>query len=264
MRIYYFLAAVALLLVNATRGNSQVKIEAQTHSCEGQAHWGMPACEAAWLPNTSAIFLARATEVRDEDVPIILDGQPARTPKQYVTFEVREAFVGVQERAVTVISAGDLCGFGFSKGHNYLVYGRRLPTGEVYVSISSSTKWEKDAVEDLKYLRSLPTVPPDGSIYGSVFRHASDEIPGKKVIRKAQAEAGQKVEIQGEGRTLEVMVDSKGDFKLAGLAPGRYTVTVKTNEKVVLGEPFQKSTVDVAPQGCTRLSYWIDPFAEKE
>jgi hypothetical protein len=49
---------------------------------------------------------------------------------------------------LTVTSGGDLCGFPFSTGHKYLVYGRRLPNGEVYVSISSSTKWAEDATDD--------------------------------------------------------------------------------------------------------------------
>jgi hypothetical protein len=184
MRIFYALTTTALLLSLTPNGNSQIQIRTEKHSCEGESNWDTPACQSAWQANISAVFLGLATDVREEDVPIILDGKKERTLRLYVTFRVDEAFLGVSEKVVTATSGGDLCGYPFSKGHKYLVYGRRLPNGEVYVSISSSTKWEKDAAGDLKYLRGLPMAPHGTTIYGTVFRYTSPENP-RAMVRRA-------------------------------------------------------------------------------
>jgi hypothetical protein len=246
MRIFFALITTAVLLSLAPITNSQIQIKTTDHSCEGQADWETPACQSAWQANISAVFLGLATVVREEDVPIVLDGANAHTIRLHVTFQVVEPFIGVPEKVVTVTSGGDLCGFPFSKGSKYLVYGRRLPSGEVYVSISSSTKWAKDASDDLKYLRGLPTAPHGGTIHGTVLRYSSPENPRIKAIRLGVPAVDQKVEIQGMNQTYETSVDRQGHFKLAGLTPGRYTVSLNADGEIYVSGPMQSTTVDVA------------------
>jgi hypothetical protein len=262
MRNLYALTTAVFLLSLAAGGNSQTQINTENHSCQGNSDWETPACESAWQTDISAVFLGFATDVHEEYVPIILDGKKERTLRLRVTFRVDEAFIGISEKVVTVTSGGDLCGFPFSKGHEYLVYGRRLPNDEVYVSISSSTKWKKDAAADLKYLRSLSTAPHEATIYGTVFRYKNPENP-REMVRLAIPEAGHKVEIEGTGQTYEAIVDSRGDFRLSGLPPGRYRVLLNADGEVHTSSPL-KGTVDVADKGCARFSFWIDPFAKKE
>jgi len=144
---------------------------------------GIARVRNAWQPNISAVFLGLVTNVEEGGVPIILNGEKAMTSRLHAIFKVVEAFRGISARTTTVISGGDLCGFPFSKGHCYLVYGRLLANGEVYVTISSSTKWEKEASDDLKYLRGLPTAPRGATIHGSVFRYTTPENPASKAIR---------------------------------------------------------------------------------
>jgi hypothetical protein len=263
MRIFFALTTTAVLLFLAPMGNSQIQIKTEEHSCEGHSDWETPACESAWQANISAVFLGLATDVREEDVPIILDGKKEQTLKLHVTFQVNESFIGVSEKVVTVTSGGDLCGYPFSKGHKYLVYGRRLPSGEVYVSISSSTKWAKNAADDLNYLRGLPSAPHGATIYGSVLRYRDPENPRSKV-RVGIPEAGQKVEIHGTSQDYETTVDGHGNFKLSGLQPGPYTVLLNTDGEVHTSPPLKSTTVDVADKGCARLYFWIDPFVKKE
>jgi hypothetical protein len=263
MRILYALTTTLFLLSLAPGGNSQTQIKTEDHSCEGVSDRETPACESAWQADISAVFLGLATDVREEDVPIILDGKEERTLRLRVTFRVDEAFIGVSEKVVTVTSGGDLCGFPFSKGHEYLVYGRRLPNNEVHVSISSSTKWKKDAVADLKYLRGLPTAPHGATIYGTVFRYKNPENPREK-IRLGIPEAGHKVEVEGTSQTYEAIVDSRGDFRLSGLPPGRYRVLLNADGEVHTSPPVRATAVDVADKGCARFFFWIDPFAKKE
>jgi hypothetical protein len=262
MRLFYALTTTVLLLSLAPSGNSQVQIKTEEHSCEGHSDWETPACESAWQVDISTVFLGLATDVREEDVPIILDGEKTNTLRLHVVFQVNEAFRGVSEKVVNVVSGGDLCGFPFTKGHRYLVYGRRLPSGEVYVSISSSTKWEKEAADDLKYLRGLPTAPHGATIYGTVFRYASPENP-RVMIRPGIPEVGHYIEIQGTTQNYEVTVDNRGSFKLSGLPAGRYTVLLNAEGEVHTSPPVKSTTVDVADKGCARFFFWIDPFAKK-
>jgi len=264
MRIFCASTTAAALLSLTPIGNSQIQIKTQEDSCEGQSSRKTPACQSAWQKNISAVFLGLATDVREEDVPIILDGKNEHTLRQHVTFQVDEPFIGVSEKVVTVASGGDLCGYPFSRGHKYLVYGRLLPSGDVYVSSSSSTKWAKDATYDLKYLRGLPTAPHGATIHGTVFRYTSPENPRIMAVRRAIPEVGHEVEIQGIGQNYETTVDSRGKFKLSGLPPGRYTVLINADAEVHTSSPLKSITVDVADKGCAQFGFWIDPFVKKK
>jgi hypothetical protein len=185
------------------------------------------------------------------------------TSRLHAIFKVVEAFRGVSVGTTTVISGGDLCGFPFSKGHRYLVYGRPLANGEVYVSISSSTKWEKEASDDLKYLRGLPTAPRGATIHGSVFRYTTPENPASKAIRGGIPASGQRIEVRGAGQVYEAFVDNHGNFALVGLPPGRYEVIVNADGQVD-SWPHKSTLVEIADKGCARFTFWIDPSAKQE
>jgi hypothetical protein len=120
VRILYLLATAILLLLGCPPGNSQIEIRTEDHSCEGTNGWDTPACESAWRPNISAVFLGLATNVEEEGVPMILNGENVMTSRLPAIFKVVEAFRAVSVGTATVISGGDLCGFPFSKGHRYL------------------------------------------------------------------------------------------------------------------------------------------------
>jgi hypothetical protein len=202
--------------------------------------------------------------VREEDIPIFLDGKKELTLKLHVTFRVDEGFIGVSEKIVAVTSGGDLCGFPFSKGYKYLVYGRRLPNGEVYVSISSATKLEKDATDDLKYLRGLPLASHGATICGTVFRFKNAEDPRNKALRLESPETGRAVKILRGTETYETIVDDRGNFRRPGLPPGRYTILLDADGEIRNYSRIQSKEFDVADKGCARFYFWIDPFVTKE
>lgn len=220
---------------------------------------GRPCLRKCLAPPHIAVFLGRAVDVRKEDVPILLDGEKALTERLHVTFEVEEGYIGVQEKSVIVTSGGDLCGLPFSKGHEYLVYGRRLQNGEIYVSISSGTKWKKEAAEDLKYLRGLSTAPSGARIYGTVYRYSEPTNP-RVMIRKGTAAVGQRIAIRGAQQNYEVAVDAQGKFEISGITPGRYTVMLESDGTVRLTHPHLPTTFDLVDKGCARFNFWIDPF----
>src|SRR4051812_44634790 len=86
VRLFYALTTTTLLLSFVPSGSSQVQMKTEEHSCEGYSDWETPACESAWQANISAVFLGLATDVREEDVPIILDGKKENTLRLHVTF----------------------------------------------------------------------------------------------------------------------------------------------------------------------------------
>lgn len=257
------IALAAALTLNCTC-RAQETVTTRDDHCEGESPCeDVPACESAWRPYISAVFLGRAAEVRTEEV--VLHDEKALTGRLYVKFDVQESFIGVPEKSVTVVSGGDLCGFPFSKGHEYVVYGRRLESGLIYVSICAGTKWKKEAGEDLKYLRGLPTAPHGATINGTAFRYTKPTNQRHPMaLRPGTAATGQIVEIQGENQIYKASVDAQGKFAIAGLPPGRYTVLLKSEGKVMSQPPQLSTTVDVADKGCARFNFWIDPFTRKD
>lgn len=258
-----FVLAFCFCLIFTCHCQSQITAVARDHSCEGDATWDVPACESAWRPHISAVFLGRAVDVREEDVPILLDGEKALTERLHVSFEVEEGYIGVQEKSVIVTSGGDLCGFPFSKGHEYLVYGRRLQNGEIYVSISSATKWKKEAAEDLKYLRGLPTARNGARIYGTVSRYSEPTNP-HVMVRMGTAAVGQKLTIRGSQKNYEVAADAQGKFEIPAIPPGRYTIVLESDQAVHITPPHLPTTFDLVDKACARFNFWIDPFAKAD
>ena len=258
-----FVLPFCFCLIFSCHCQSQITAIARDHSCEGDVTWDVPACESAWRPHISAVFLGRAVDVRKEDVPILLDGEKALTERLNVTFEVQESYIGEQGKKEIVTSGGDLCGYPFSKGHEYLVYGRRLQNGEIYVSISSGTKWKKDAANDLKYLRGLSTAPSGSRIYGNVFRYSEPTNP-HVMVRKGTTAVGQKIAIRGSQKSYEVVVDAQGKFEIPAIPAGRYSITLESDETVHITPAHLPTTFDLADKACARFSFWIDPFARTD
>jgi hypothetical protein len=87
----------------------------------------------------------------------------------------------VSEKVILVVSGGDLCGFPFSKGFEYLIYGRRLPNGDVYVGASSTAKWKKDAAKNPQYFRGLAGAPHGATIYERGLRYTAPESPRARI-----------------------------------------------------------------------------------
>jgi len=122
-------------------------------------------------------------------------------------------------------------------------------------------KWEKEASDDLKYLRGLPTAPRGATIHGSVFRYTTLENPASKAMRAGFPPQAKESSFAA-GQVYEAFVDDHGSFGLVGLPPGRYEVILNADGKV--DSWSHKSTlVEIADQGCARFTFWIDPFAEQ-
>jgi hypothetical protein len=71
---FMYLAVTAILLLSYCPPGTQIEIKTEEHSCERQTERDTLACQSAWEPGISAIFLGLATDVQEEEVPIVLDG----------------------------------------------------------------------------------------------------------------------------------------------------------------------------------------------
>jgi hypothetical protein len=237
---------------------AQVKIS-RDHQCEYACHGPRPACEVTWRPNVVAVFLGTVTEVKEEDVPILLDDEKALTGKLTVTFKVEESFRGTTSPTVSVVSGGDLCGFPFSKGKRYLVFADSHPGDpRLHVDICSETKWASEAGDDLAYLRNLRSLSDGGYVYGSVYQFVAP--PGIEKVRLMNAVANKRVLVQGV-HSYEATTDSRGNFRVSGIQPGPYTVSVAADSSVY---PNKSQGISVENKGCAMVDFKIDPFPAHE
>ena len=237
----------------------QIKINSD-HQCEYACNQPRPACEVTWRSNVAAVFLGTASQVNKEDVPILLDGEKAFTEKLTVQFKVEESFRGVPSDTLSVVSGGDLCGYPFSKGKRYLVFADSHPDDpRLHVDICSETKGASEAGDDLAYLRRLRSFSKGGYVYGSIFQFITPEKPEFKTIRVMKAVANQRVHVQGS-HTYEATSDSHGNFRVDGVTPGAYTVSVIAGASVY---PGQSQTITVENKGCAMVDFELDPFTDK-
>lgn len=79
-------------------------------------------------------------------------------PSQGITFAVERAWRGVRYQQITVRN-GDLagCGVPFVRGEQYLVYGWRLPDGQIATNLCTPSRPAREAHDELAVLAATPT-----------------------------------------------------------------------------------------------------------
>ena len=115
------------------------------------------------------------------------------------------------------------CGYGFQLGGQYVVYAYRDNDNRFVTSICSRTRPASDADADLGYFSNLPKVQPGGTIFGEVKLHRRNDDDGSGVSPLK----GVELVLTGPGKDYEAVTDGKGKYKVSGVRPGTYRVTVK-------------------------------------
>jgi tissue inhibitor of metalloproteinase len=109
------------------------------------------------LEHAAAVFSGKVVQIkRHKPTEDIFGGVE-------VVFRVDKAWKGVGRRTVSVFTSSQTaaCGYGFSKGHTYLVYASGNSRGRLSTSICSRTKRLKDAREDLDELGAGKKIAKD-------------------------------------------------------------------------------------------------------
>lgn len=207
---------------------------------------GKPApCEAYW--EASVIFAGTVTDT----------SQVSRKKASYalsrrlVRFNVDEAFLGLNGTEAEVFTGlGDAdCGYGFSVGRQYLVYAHRQKDGSLYTGICSRTRPFSDAADDLAYIRGLSSAQSGATVFGQVQERSK---PGEEF----HAVKGAKIIIEGPAKLVEATTDGKGRYRVSGLPPDTYKVSIGMLEGfTVHGSKREAKVVD---RGCAQIDFWLE------
>ncbi|MGH9753179.1 MAG: hypothetical protein ACREA2_10385 [Blastocatellia bacterium] len=167
-------------------------------------------------------------------------------------FSVDQAFRGVNGSQVSVMTGrndGD-CGYGFKIGKQYLVYAYRIHQKQetLSTSICTRTKPVRNADEDLEVIHGLSKASPGGWVFGEVFKFNRTQ-GGLWPLE------GVKVTVIGQGKSVAVMTDKYGKFRVSSLPEGNYKVRVLPPEG--LSDGSNESEAKVADRGCATVEFWL-------
>lgn len=204
-----------------------------------------PPCEA--YGSASVVFTGTVVSVRRAEEPKPGPVQPINYIRLF-KFSVDQAYLGVQGTEVEVAtgSGGGDCGYNFTVGERYLVYAN-LHENRLGTSICSRTKAFAQANDDLAFLGNLSSAAPGATIQGIVARRQSsktDSSPLPSDIR---------VVISGNNIRRVLPLDDEGHFRVRGIPPGKFKVTLKLPETLITERPERELVV--SDRGCATAFY---------
>lgn len=212
-------------------------------SCAGA---GTP-CES--YGGATAVFVGTVIGYRENPPPKDVAQRQVDWAPRIFKFSVEQAYLGVgAEIEVSTGSGGGDCGYEFKNGQRYLVYAYRYAE-RLTTSICTRTRPFTEATEDLAFLGNLSSAAPGATIYGQVS-HGS---PGKEDPKPIDPNIS--IAIEGENERKEIQPDAQGRFRLTGLRPGKFKVTVNLPERLTVYQPQRE--VSVADRGCAAVIYYV-------
>jgi len=150
---------------------------------------------------------------------------------------------------MTGTGGGD-CGYDFKPNESYLVYADNY-NGKIYTGICNRTRPLSEAAEDLEYINNLAKAGTGATIYGAVNKYRrlkSDEEwqpqpPLPDIL----------LTLEGNGKTYEATTDMKGEFRIADLTAGSYTLRLLAPKGFYPFETEQK--IKVYEKGCAAADF---------
>ena len=221
-------------------------------SCVGPT----PVCSVYW--NTSLIFLGHVVRIEHVyDTPpeeTAVDGKKVSLigPGQYlVHFDVTKSYRGAPGEQVVVHTndQGSACGYEFAEGRDYLVYASAATNGDLSNSHCSRTNEVTSRADDadIQWIEALPKAPPEVSIFGRIRSLRPNELGGYD----SDSLEGVPVSVTGpESKT--VSSDADGNFRVEGLAPGKYDVSAVAPRRYAA---FSSSTVTLTNRACAEVDW---------
>ena len=170
-------------------------------------------------------------------------------------FSVEQAYLGVTDSEIEIFTGrgmGD-CGFRFETGQRYIVYANRYKD-KLSTSICTRTMPFSRATEDIAFLGTLSSAAPGVTIYGTVSRSQDDKSKGSE-IKSEPLSPDVVITIEGESEQREIRPDAEGRYRVSGLQPGRYKVSLRLPE--TLTTPRNDEVLTVADRGCGAVGWYI-------
>lgn len=200
--------------------------------------------------SASAVFVGTVIAVRENESQkkayetYVIDSTP-----RVFKFSVEQSYLGVPGKEVEVFTGrgGGDCGYEFQIGQRYLVYAYEYQD-KLTTRTCTRTKPFREAEEDLVFLGNLSSAPSGATIYGAVTRSINEP---RKQPTPLSSETF--FTIESEDGNKDIYLDAEGRFRLSGLRPGKFRVTIHVPETLITLQNEQEVTV--ADHGCAALNY---------
>lgn len=197
----------------------------------------------------SAVFAGTVISTREGPRPKRGERSEVDWTPRAVKFSVEQPYLGVAGTEVEVFTGrgGGDCGYGFQIGQRYLVYAYRNQD-KLTTSICTRTKLFSNATEDLAFLGTLSSARPGVTIHGSVIRQEGkkDEPLNPDIL----------ITIEGESQRKEIRPDAEGRYRVTGLPPGKYKVTLHLPDTLTTWE--NESEITVSDRGCGGVGWYVN------
>lgn len=211
-------------------------------SCAGNR----PPCES--YGTAAAVFAGTVIAERVNEQPKRPKPDEVDWVPRAVKFSVEQAFSGVTTTEIEVFTGlgGGDCGFGFKVGQRYLVYAHQYQN-KLTTSICSRTRLFSQATEDLAFLGTLSSARPGATIHGAVIRE--DGRKGEPLSSDIL------ITIEGESQRKEIRPDAEGRYRVSGLPPGKYKVTLQLPDTLTTYK--NEDEITVADRGCGSVGWYV-------
>lgn len=213
-------------------------------TCAGNS----PPCES--FGTADAVFAGTVISERLSEQPKKTDPNEVELDwvPRGVKFSVEQAYSGVTGTEIEVFTGrgGGDCGVGFRTGQRYLVYAYRYKD-KLTTSICTRTRPFAQATEDLAFLGTLASARPGVTIHGGIARpeDRQDEPLSSDIL----------ITIEGESQRKEIRPDTDGRYRVTGLPPGKYKVTLHLPDALTTYKTDEEITV--TDRGCAAVGWYV-------
>lgn len=227
--------------------------EARACSCAGNP----TPCQDYW--QADAVFVGAVVG----ESKFVTEEAGYKHTMRLVRLAVEQPLRGVEAAQVEVATGwgGGDCGYEFQRGMRYVVYANRDERdGRLYTGICTRTRTLEEAAEDLAFFRGLGAAEPTGTVFGEVRRRNYFWKEGDLTYKPV---ADAELTVEGADVSRELRTDAEGRFRVGGLAPGKYRVTMKVPPGLFYetGQGEQREVVhelEVAARGCAQAEFYFD------
>jgi Carboxypeptidase regulatory-like domain len=203
-------------------------------------------CEA--FGTAAAVFVG--TAIRSGKAEPLKDKSEPYGAPVVVKFTVEQSYLGVDGTEIEVFtgSGGGDCGYEFKIGERYLVYAYRDHT-RLITGICTRTKPFARATEDLAFLGNLSSASAGATIQGQLTRPAAAKNDSSPIYSEMV------VVVESDKVREELRPDTSGKYRISGLPPGKFKVTLKLPKELTVYQAEQE--ISVADRGCGSVNYYI-------